>query len=472
MRRFIGCLLLIIFTVIPFVDNVYGNAGPIIVEEDPVFTMMPQGQSDIAVEEERLVFDFRKDSPYSVDVKATYRMVNQTDTVIKQKMMFPLITAPASEFLNTINLFVDGMPVDFEALRLQDYAGSVDGVSPIHYYDDYISRANALNMNDLLAAWKNRSTELLRLNLKDEVQIITFDAPPKDGRYEINIGYNIDPSKSKLIVSGFTFRSQSNRSSGSFGKWIEKSGQAEYNESPVFIVLGTPINETHLSLSETVTYNVINMRGEALVNRWVENRNPQQTEDSKKAYYDYVVRKMDDFLASEAGVMELEADLLDPYFYHSYVGALVYDVDFLPESTREVVVLYTAEASKDRTETSRYGALMAYLLSPAKNWKSFQNMTIYIYPHSEQPYLLQSSLPIEKNVDGGFYRAHYEKLPEENLVFRMYHREKPETGLLKTFNNPYILLLIVPAALVLAVLGVVTMVVLVALKKNRMNLRE
>lgn len=471
-RSAVVCLMIMILTVFSTFSNVYGNAGPIIVEEDPVFTLMPQGQSDIAVGEELLIFDFRKDGPYSVEVKAAYQMVNQTNSTIHQKMMFPLIMAPASDFLETVTIFVDGKSMEFEALRLQDYTGSAGGVSPIHYYDDYITRANALNMNDLLSQWKHRSTELLHLNLKDEVQIITFNAPPKDERYEVSIGYHIDPSKSKLIASGFTFRSQNNRGTGSFGKWIENGGQEVNNDGPVFIVLGAPIDETHLSFSETVTYSVLNMKGEALVNHWIDSRMPEGTMDSKQAYFDYVVRKLDDFLASPLEVMELEADLLDPYFYHSYVGALVYDVDFAPESIREVVVQYTAEASKDRTETSRYGALMAYLLNPAQNWKSFQNMTIHIYPHSDQPYLLESSLPIEKNLDGGFYTAHYDTLPEKNLVFRMYHREKPETGLLKTFSNPYILLLIVPAALVLAVLGVVTMVVLLALKKNRMNLRE
>jgi hypothetical protein len=75
--RIARCLLLGITMVILSFNGAYGNAGPIIVEEDPVFALMPVGSSEISVEEELLVFDFREDDPYSVDIQAVYTMMNE-----------------------------------------------------------------------------------------------------------------------------------------------------------------------------------------------------------------------------------------------------------------------------------------------------------------------------------------------------------------------------------------------------------
>lgn len=470
--RIQNCLLLGIIMVMLSFSWTYGNAGPIIVEEDPVFTMMPGGSTEIGVEEELLVFDFRKDDPYSVDVQAVYKMVNRTDTAINQDMMFPLITIPASNFRNTVSVSVDGKPVDFKDLRLQDYTGSQYGVSSIHNDEDYITRANALDMNELLSAWNESAVELSHFNSDDEIQVITFSAPLQDDRYEMNIDYQINPSLSKLMASGFTFHSWNNKGTGSFGRWIENTGNEENRQNPVFYVLGEPIDEVQLNVTASVMMHSETIKARELLDHWVKERIHNEPAGNEEVYFDYLVKKIDDFSASDSAVAQLEDDILEPYFYQSYVGALIYNVNFAPGSVRKVRVEYTAKASQDRTDTSRYSASVAYLLNPAREWKDFQNLTIHIYPHQEQPYLLESSLDMTKNQYDGSYAAYYESLPNKNLVFRMYHRDKPETGLLKTFGNPYILLLIIPVGLVLAVLGVVTIVVMMALKKNGMNLKE
>lgn len=469
--RIVNGLLLGIIMVMFSLRLTYANAGPIIAEEDPVFTMMPAGTTEIVVEEELLVFDFRKDDPYSVDIQAVYTMKNGTDTTVNQKMMFPLITIPASNFLNSVSISVDGKPVGFEAMRLQDYTES-QRISPLHNYDDYITRANMLDMNELLTTWNKSDNELNYFNLDDEIQLITFNAPRQNERYEISIDYQINPAISKLMASGFTFHSRDNKGTGSFGKWIQNIENEENIQKIEFYVLGEPIDEEQLKFPASVTMNSKTIKAGKLIDHWVEERIHNEPAKNEEEYVDYLVRKIDNFIASDEVVAQLNDDILEPYFYHSYVGALIYDVNFAPGSVREITVEYTARASRDRTDTSRYGALVAYLLNPAREWKDFKDLTIHIYPHHEQPYLLESSLALEENQHDGSYTAYYETLPEENLVFRMYHRDKAETGLLKTFSNPYILLLIIPVGLVLAVLGVVTLVVVLALKKNHMNLKE
>jgi hypothetical protein len=355
---------------------------------------------------------------------------------------------------------------------LQDYAGSQYGVSSIHNYSDYISRANALDMNELLSAWNESTDELIHFNIDDEIQVITFSAPLHNERYEVKVDYQIDTAISKMMASGFTFHSRNNKGTGSFGRWIENIENEENRPKLVFYVVGEPIDEEQLNVTDSVTINSETVKAGEILDYWVLEQIQNEPAKNERAYFDYLVERIDDFLVSNTGVAQLDEDILQPYFYHSYVGALIYDVNFAPGSFREVIVEYTAKASQDRTDTSRYGSLVAYLLNPASNWKDFQNLTIHIYPHRNQPYLLESSLDMGKKQPDGSYNAYFKTLPDENLVFRMYHRENPETGLLKTFNNPYILFLIVPVVLVLAVLGVVTLVVMSALKKNRMNLKE
>ncbi len=470
--RIMNCLLWAIIMVMFSHSWIYGNAGPIIYEEDPVFTMIPAGSTEIGVEEELLVFDFRKDDPYSVDVQVVYKMVNRTDTAINQKMMFPLITIPASNFLNTVSISVDGKAVDFKALRLQDYTGSQYGVSSVHNDGDYITRASALDINELLSSWNENTVELNHFNSDDEIQVITFSAPLKNERYEMNIDYQINPALSKLMASGFAFHSWNNKGTGSFGRWIENTVNVENRQNLVLYVLGEPIDEEQLNVTASVTMHSETIKARELLDGWVEERIHNEPAGNEETYFEYLVKKIDDFIASDSAVAQLEDDILESYFYHSYVGALIYNVNFAPGSVREVRVEYTAKTSQDRTDTSRYSALVVYLLNPAREWKDFQNLTIHIYPHQEQPYLLESSLDMTKNQYDGSYSAYYESLPNKNLIFRMYHRDKPETGIIKTFSNPYILLLIIPVGLVLAVLGVVTIVVMMALKKYGMNLKE
>jgi len=305
----------------------YGNAGPVVYTEDPVFSIMADDDSQVAVLDEALVIDLSQQGRFSAHISATYRMHNQHVDGVQQGMLFPFVSAYGHSIPENVTVLVDGATIPLE----------------VHYFDD--------------------------------VSIDLF------------------------------------------------------------------------------------MRGDG-----------EGYEDYLKQLQKITLEKVTDRLNEERELLQEPPASADGS--RAAVGAFAYQVDFAPGEVREVCVQYTIRTTQDRTETVQYSSLVAYFLRPAARWKSFNDLTITVIPHEEQLHLMKSSLPLAYDPVARHFSGFFETLPEEDLILKMYHRQKPETGLLRALSNPYILLLIIPAALVLAVLILVTVVVLMAMKKSNMNLRD
>ncbi|SMP44413.1 hypothetical protein [Anoxynatronum buryatiense] len=305
----------------------HGNAGPVIYNEDPVFSIMADNESKLAVIEEDLVIDLSQEGRFTAHITATYRMQNQQNEELRQGMLFPFTSVHGHASLEDVVIQVDGESIPVEAHHLfnlpMNHYMRGDGSA----YEEYVQHLQATTLDEIIEVMKNKG-----------------DLP---------------------------------------------------------------------TTSENKT-------------------------DSGEIH----------------------------------VGAFAYDVDFAPGEVREIQVQYTVRTSQDRSETVKYSSLVAYFLRPASRWQSFEDLTVTVIPHEEQPFLLASSLPLVYDRAAERYSGYFETLPDQDLVFKMYHRQKPESGLLRILSNPYILLLIIPAALVLAVLILVTVVVLMAMKKSKMNLRD
>jgi hypothetical protein len=104
------------------------------------------------------------------------------------------------------------------------------------------------------------------------------------------------------------------------------------------------------------------------------------------------------------------------------VEAFVYEVEFEPEERALVKVEYTMRATRDRRKSSGFTNLFLYLLDPAKGWKEFKDLNIKVIPNDGMPYIIDSSLPLEK--DNGIYTAHFSTLPQDNFYFITYHKDK------------------------------------------------
>jgi len=77
----------------------------------------------------------------------------------------------------------------------------------------------------------------------------------------------------------------------------------------------------------------------------------------------------------------------------------------------------------DKRNTSSPQYLFDYILNPAKNWNSFNNLNIKVITPKEAPYIIDSSIEFNKEEDN-IYTATLEKLPEEDLSFTLYQKEK------------------------------------------------
>jgi hypothetical protein len=102
---------------------------------------------------------------------------------------------------------------------------------------------------------------------------------------------------------------------------------------------------------------------------------------------------------------------------------LVYTVDFLPSQDQQVSVSYNTKGTMDKRNTSSPQFLFDYILNPAKNWNSFNNLNIKIITPQEAPYIIDSSINLNKE-QSNIYTATLEKLPEEDLSFTLYSKEK------------------------------------------------
>lgn len=101
---------------------------------------------------------------------------------------------------------------------------------------------------------------------------------------------------------------------------------------------------------------------------------------------------------------------------------LVYQVEFLPRSTRNVSVGYLTDGTMDRRETVSPKYSYTYLLSPAKSWADFGSLDIQVITPREAPYMIESSLDL--SMDGeNRYSARFDSLPKSELTFTLYEKE-------------------------------------------------
>jgi len=77
----------------------------------------------------------------------------------------------------------------------------------------------------------------------------------------------------------------------------------------------------------------------------------------------------------------------------------------------------------DKRNTAKPQYLYDYILNPAENWNKFNNLNIKIITPPEAPYIVDSSIELNKE-EGNIYTAALENLPEDDLSFTLYSREK------------------------------------------------
>lgn len=64
-----------------------------------------------------------------------------------------------------------------------------------------------------------------------------------------------------------------------------------------------------------------------------------------------------------------------------------------------------------------------YLLTPAKNWHSFSNLSINIKLNDHYKYIIDTTIPLNYNEETNYYEAYLEILPNNKLIFQTYHEK-------------------------------------------------
>jgi hypothetical protein len=79
--------------------------------------------------------------------------------------------------------------------------------------------------------------------------------------------------------------------------------------------------------------------------------------------------------------------------------------------------------NSDRKDTVDPLHTFEYLLNPAASWGDFKDLNVEIIPPSDSPYIIESSLQLNRNQDGS-YIGKFDSLPEDDFTFTLYSKEK------------------------------------------------
>lgn len=141
--------------------------------------------------------------------------------------------------------------------------------------------------------------------------------------------------------------------------------------------------------------------------------------------YNLYARALDRYFQQNLGFAS-EYDLLAEENYERIV-TFVYKVDFPQRSEKEISVSYKTAGTMDRTKTAEPLYTFIYLFNPAHSWREFQQLNVEIIPPEDNPYLLDSSMEFIKGEDG-VYKSSTDRLPEKDLSFALYSKEKITFG--------------------------------------------
>ena len=115
---FIMAVMLVVFGLGMHVPKAYGNAGPVVIHEAASFTMLPEEDSPVVVEEETLILDLREHNAFTAEVSVTYQMYYGGQDVYRQKMFFPVMNYYQQDLTHLAEVFLDGGMVEWWSLNI------------------------------------------------------------------------------------------------------------------------------------------------------------------------------------------------------------------------------------------------------------------------------------------------------------------------------------------------------------------
>ena len=402
---------------------VFANSGPVFWQGYPSSDIMTVDRnSPIEVKSENLIFDFsdENNNSYSVqaNVTAQYEMTNPTDETQSVQMAFPYVERLSNVNYENIKITADGKELPYEV-----YAGKV-----VNSYGNSFeeNKDENFDFDEIVNTISNDTYEAKSFTADEIGKLYYFEIKPTvNEKVDFTIDFTYDQEKTNILIKNFN----------SFNREDEKiriaSGCYESQIAEIY-VLGEDIDINNIS-----GYTIGSSKEEtnSFTYELIEKEIDVKTYllDSMKSY------SYDDFEhISDIQVYNLYASALDKNFVNNLgfsmvddvlaesgsvrIITLVYTVEFLPAQEQIISVSYSTKGTMDKRNTSNPQYLFDYILNPAENWNSFNNLNIKVITPQEAPYIIDSS--IEFNEEAGIYTTSLEKLPEDDLSFTLYSKEK------------------------------------------------
>lgn len=422
-------LLYILILIISLTTIAHANSGPTYWRGSPSLDILAIDEnSPIEVKSEELVFDFSKDEyinrgSYNITglVTATYKMSNPTDNNENVKMAFPFVSTNSNFNLEEIKIKADGSDIPFEV-----YIGDILDKGG-RQTDD--AQEDKIDFDTIVSSISNKVYSPKYFDL-DEVGILyTYEVKAiGEDNIKVAIEYNkYDYEKTKVISKGFNGY-QENNNEVKITSWISDNGTLE-----VFL-LGEEID---LNISgftngeldqETDRYSYELIKKELSIRDYMINQ-VEIYEDyvqyknylAENQQFNFYAKTLDEMIGNN--VVNLWMDELFLSDSRDRIFVLLYDVEFLPHSLKDISVNYFATSTMDTRKTKEPLHSFEYLLNPAGNWADFNDLNIEIIPPQEHPYIIDSSVKLVRYEDG-IYTGNFESLPKEDLSFTLYSKEE------------------------------------------------
>lgn len=399
----------------------YANSAPVYMKAYPSSDMLAVDKnSTIEVKNENLVFDFSNEEDYLYSYKckvtAEYEMVNPTAEDLSVKMAFP--------FIESIGALSDGN-IKITAgneLSYDVYLGEIT-----NKYDDSgdAEEKNYFEFEKIIETITNDiyKADNFADNEAGKLYSIEFK-PSSDAEIRVAADLDFDYGKTKILAGNFSGFSREGGKTR-LTTWCREPEVMEIyvlGEDADFSISGY----TDGSLNEETdlyTYEISEKEIDVKTYLLQSIRNyPYINFDniSDIQLYNLFAKIMDEQFTNNSGLCTL--DELLSYGGISRLILLVYDVEFPKNSEKTVSVSYKTAGTMDRRSTREPLHIYDYILNPAENWRDFKNLNIKIIPPEEAPYVIKSS--IELNKEGNIYTAFLESLPEEDFTFTVYHKDK------------------------------------------------
>ena len=422
----INIFIITLIILISFVNLGYANSGPTYWKGHPSLEILSiKENSPIVVENEDLIFDFSKDEylergAYSISgiVTATYKMSNQTNDNQTVQMAFPMISSLREFNSEDISIKVDNKTIPFDI-----YIG--DEVRNIRKDNQ---EEDKLNFKQIVKSINKEVYLPLNYDLNEVGTLYTYDvSTTSEDDVNFVIEYISNSEKTKIISKGFNgYRVDNNEAR--ITAWISDKETLE------IYVIGEDI-ELNISgfLDGELSKKTNNYSYK------VKKENLSIEDYLKKSIIDYKdSERYNDYLTDNQLVNLFSKELdeifghnvsyfwIDDFYsldYEDRIFVFVYETSFPKESIMDVSVSYIARGTMDKTSTYDPLYTFEYLLNPAENWADFNNLNIEIKPPKAHPYIVDSSIDLNKN-DKGNYVGKFESLPDKDLSFTLYSKER------------------------------------------------